>query len=245
MKMIAAIVDAVENLPPVPNVINELQNLYYMDTYNAHDIENIIKKDPALVANILKIANSPIYEFAREIVDIRQAIVLFGLDKIIEFALASYMNELLTFDLELYHISTEDFLRLSQRKSVIAAQLIENKKDKFLVSNTAFLADIAKIIIANYAKKENIELQFDENISLNELDEIEKSQFGFDTIEITTYIFDKWNFEKNMVDLMKNFKKQENLHQKAIFIARDIINIKAKLLEENREKYEETSKIHL
>ncbi len=243
--MLKAIIDAIENLPPVPNVVKELQEMYYLDAYNAADVERVIKKDPALVANILKIANSPLYEFTREIVDIRQAIVLFGLDKIIEFALASFINELITFDLDLYAITSNDFLRLAQRKSAIASQLIENKKERFIVSNTAFLADVAKIIISNYVKKEKKSLLVEENLSLNQLDERERELFGFDTIEVSALIFDRWNFEENMVGLIKDFKKRKSNSHKAVFIAREILGLKANLIRENLEQFEEAVKLQL
>ena len=238
------VIEKIENLPPVPNVVHELQQLYYSDIYNAADIEKVIKKDPNLVANVLKIANSPLYAFSREIVDIRQAIVLFGLEQIIEFALASFMENMIV-DLSFYHIDVNQFLLLSQRKSQIAARLIQNKQEKFLVSNTAFLSDIAKVILSPYAKEKELKLDIEFPLSLNEVDTKEKELFDFDTIDISKLMFDKWNFDERMIELLDNFKDYSNMNEKAIFIARDIVSLDGEIVQENLDKFEEKKLILL
>lgn len=238
------IIEKIEELPPVPNVVHELQQLYYSDIYNASDIEKVIKRDPNLVANVLKIANSPLYSFSREIVDIRQAIVIFGLEQIIEFALASFMEDMVV-DLSLYQIDVNQFLLLSQRKSQIASRLIQNKQEKFIVSNTAFLCDIAKVILSPYAKEKGLQLDITFPISLNDVDIKEKEFFGFDTIEISKLMFDKWNFDERMIELLDNFKDYANINEKAIYIARDVVSLDGEIIQDNLDKFEEKSLIVL
>ena len=221
--MIEEIVKKIEQLPPVPNVVHELQDMYYMDSYSAVDIENVIRKDPDLVANILKIANSPLYEFTREIVDIRQAIVMFGLEQIIEFALASFTDNLVDFNLDLYGIGEKEFLKMAQHKAKVAISLMGRKKERFILLNTAFLADVSKVILSNYAKENNITFEIEKDIALNELDEIEKEAFGIDTLEVSALMFDKWNFEPSMIELLKNFKNRDNQLQEALWVTRQVV----------------------
>ena len=221
--MIEEIVKKIEQLPPVPNVVHELQDMYYMDSYSAVDIENVIKKDPDLVANILKIDNYPLYEFTREIVDIRQAIVMFGLEQIIEFALASFTDNLVDFNLDLYGIGEKEFLQMAQHKAKVATSLMGRKKERFILLNTAFLADVSKVILSNYAKDNNITFEIEKDIALNELDEIEKEAFGIDTLEVSALMFDKWNFEPSMIELLKNFKNRDNQLQEALWVTRQVV----------------------
>ena len=238
--MIEHLIEKIEQLPPIPNVISELQNLYYYDDYNTSDIENILKKDPNVVANILKIANSPYYGLPREFFDIRQAITYFGLEQIIEFAMASVVDEYLKFDLSFYDIDALDFMRFSQLKSSVAKALVEEKLERFLVSNTAFLSDISKSLISNYALEKEVE-PIKAKEPLNVIDEIEKERLGFDTIEVTLKMFEYWNFDKAMIDLLANFKQSTAVKERALFVARDIVTIDAKIDEASLEKYPEVA----
>jgi len=219
------IAQMLEHLPPVPDVVHKLQDLYYLDAYNAKDIEDIIKQDPNLVADILRIANSPLYEFSREIVDIRQAIVLFGLEKVIEFALASFVEGLGHIDLSLYGIDERQFLTSAKHKSEVAQKLVRNKKDRLLASNTAFLADVSKVIIAQFAHQKGLELPVKPTMVFNEVDDIERECLGFDSIEISAMMFEKWHFDPAMVDLLRSFKERADEVQRALFGARDVVQL--------------------
>ena len=223
--------EKIDQLPPVPNIVQDLQERYYYDDYNTSDIEQIIKRDPNLVANILKIANSPYYGLPREFIDVRQAIAYFGLEQIIEFAIASSLDQLLTFDLSFYQIQSAQFIKVSQLKSQIVRGILQDKKEKMVGSNTAFLSDISKVLISSYAKEKGVE-SIDIDYSLNELDEKERELFGFSTIEVTMAMFEHWNFDVLMIELLKNFKKQESAAQKALFLSRDILSLKGELLED-------------
>ncbi len=233
--MIQAIVEKIEKLPPVPNVVHELQDMFYMDSYNAADIENVIKKDPNLVANILKIANSPLYGFTREIVDIRQAIVLFGLEQIIEFALAGYIQDMESFDLDLYQIDEMQFLKMAHNKAKVAGTLIDNKKERFVLSNTAFLSDVSKVILSQYAKEQRITFEVEKDIALNTLDLIEREYLGTDSIDVAILMFDAWNFGEKMIELLQTFKKRQNDTQEALFLAREIVSLDGTIVKERGE----------
>ncbi len=236
--MIDAIVEKIEKLPPVPSIVHELQDMFYMDNYNVVDIEKVIRKDPALVSNILKFANAPLYGFAREIVDIRQAIALFGLEKIIEFALASYVDKLGAIDLDLYGITTKQFLLMAQNKSKVASTLIQEKKSRFVLSNTAFLCDVSKVILSQYAKEKKISFQVDPDIALNALDHIEHENLGVDSIEVAEVMFDAWNFNEAMIILLRNFKKRQNEINEALYLARELVSLDGNI---NKERGEDSS----
>ncbi|BCD60419.1 MULTISPECIES: HDOD domain-containing protein [unclassified Nitratiruptor] len=240
--MIEEILQKIEQLPPIPNVVTELQNLYYSDMYNASDIEQVINKDPNLVVDILKTANSPYYGFPREIHDIRQAVVLFGLDQIIEFALASTVEHMLQFNLDFYGINANQFMKMSVLKSNIAKELVPVKKDKFLVATTAFLCDVSKIVLSNYALEHKIEPISDPE-RLNVLDTIEKERIGDDSIEVAVVMFEKWNFSVEMITLLKQFKTGQKTNERALFVARDIVKIDGTVDKEYAQTLLEYSKI--
>ncbi len=234
--MIDNLIQKIEQLPPIPNVINELQNLYFYEDYNTSDIEVILKKDPNMVANILKIANSPYYGLPREFFDIRQAITYFGLEQIIEFAMASVVDEYLQFDLSFYDIDALTFMHFSQLKAKVAKQLVEEKIDRFVVSNTAFLSDISKSLISSYAIEQGI-APITAKEPLNAIDNIERELLGFDSVEVTQKMFMYWNFDNTMTDLLEHFKNDQSPKSRALFIARDVVTIDARIDNEVLMKY--------
>jgi len=76
------------NLPPFPGAASRLLQTASRDDVEFRDIAAILKSDPSLAAEVLRIANSPIFAFRTEIASIDRAVSLLGLDRIRELALA-------------------------------------------------------------------------------------------------------------------------------------------------------------
>lgn len=226
------IFDEIEKLPPLPETIKDLKNAYADEKSSAKDLEDIIKIDPVLVADILKVANSPYYGFSHEINDLRHAIVLFGFDEIVNFAIYSILKKSFDFDLSLYKISSNDFINLSTLKSKISKYLIDDKKNSKLLESSAFLSDIGKLIISKYAKIKNIEFDIDD-ISLIDIDRKEKEVFGYSTLDVTVSIFEKWNFDRKFVKIiLESSNCNENSISNFLYSIRSVVTIKANLVDD-------------
>ena len=222
----------IEKLPPLPKTVEELKNVYDEERSSAGDLEEIIEKDPILVADILKVANSPYYGFSHEIHDLRHAIVLFGFDEIVNFAVFSVMEKNFDFDMQPYSINDRDFLNFSISKSRLSKKFFKNdKKNSSILRSSAFLSDVGKIVIAKYANENGIKI-VNEDLSLKNIDFIEKELFGLDTIEISCYIFEKWNFDKKFIDVIYFSKKcSENEISNILNSIRSIVSIKSNILD--------------
>lgn len=70
---------SVDNLPSEPSLLVELLDLCYNDNANFEMFSAAIKKDPALSAKILQVANSPAYRQWNEVKDIRRMLIVLGL----------------------------------------------------------------------------------------------------------------------------------------------------------------------
>ncbi len=234
--MIENLIEKIEQLPPIPNVINQLQDLYFYDDYNTSDIEAVIEQDPNLVANILKIANSPYYGLPREFLHIRQAVAYFGLEQLIEFAMATVVDQLLKLDLSFYGIGAEEFMKMARAKAKLAKSLAQDKADRFIASSTAFLSDISKVLISNYALEQGLS-PIDPSIALNEMDEVERDLLGFDTIEVSLKMFDYWQFDRAIVELLDSFKQKDTPRKEALFFARELLDAKGEMVPEKLQTY--------
>ncbi len=75
-----AVTQKIESLPSLSDVVQEFLDLSRRDYGTPKDFERVIAKDQALVARLLKLANSGFYSTARNVATITDAVFLIGLD---------------------------------------------------------------------------------------------------------------------------------------------------------------------
>lgn len=86
-------IQKIDHLPPMPAVAQEILIASSDDTSDMDDIAKIIKKDPALTAKIIGMANSAFFGFGRNVSTLEQAIInVLGLDLVKGFALSLAMS---------------------------------------------------------------------------------------------------------------------------------------------------------
>lgn len=73
---------SVDNLPSEPSLLVELLDLCHDDNANFEMFSSAIKKDAALTAKILQVANSPAYRQWNELNDIRRMLIVLGLSNV-------------------------------------------------------------------------------------------------------------------------------------------------------------------
>ncbi|MBW1712361.1 MAG: HDOD domain-containing protein [Deltaproteobacteria bacterium] len=78
---------AVEALPTLPVVAFQILELAKDESSSAQDLARVIGRDPALTAQLLKIANSPAFGLIGEVSTISRAVVLLGFEEVRSLAL--------------------------------------------------------------------------------------------------------------------------------------------------------------
>ncbi|MEN8259793.1 MAG: GGDEF domain-containing protein [Pseudomonadota bacterium] len=76
------------NLPTPPGVAIRIMDLAQDPTVNIEGVASVISNDPALAAKILRITNSPLYAQRRKPENLRQAVILLGLNGTLTLALS-------------------------------------------------------------------------------------------------------------------------------------------------------------
>ena len=77
--MLEEIAERIKALPPLPKSFYQMSLICQDPNASISDLARVIEEDPMLVANLLKVANSPLYGFRREIKNVTQAVSLFGM----------------------------------------------------------------------------------------------------------------------------------------------------------------------
>lgn len=76
------------SLPPLPKLISQIQQIMNSEEMNIAKVAELIKGDPALVAQILKVVNSAYYSLPKDIADVKFAIAYLGLNDVYRIVLS-------------------------------------------------------------------------------------------------------------------------------------------------------------
>ena len=93
MRDIRTMLNAVEDLPTVPEVVTVLNRQISDPSSSASDINTTLSRDAALSATILRLVNSPFYGFARRITSVTHAVVILGYSAVRSLALSAFVFE--------------------------------------------------------------------------------------------------------------------------------------------------------
>lgn len=80
-----------KDLPSPPGIASRILDLSQDESASFAEVADIISIDPALTAKVLRIANSPLYAKQRKIENLRQAIMILGLNSTMMLALSFSM----------------------------------------------------------------------------------------------------------------------------------------------------------
>lgn len=194
----AEIQDLVKNvtnlisLPEVSLRVNELAN---DPNSTADDMGKVISQDPALVARMLKIANSAFYGLSTEVETITRAIAILGTNKIRDLVISTAASN--TFDgIPNSLITMQDFWHHSLYCGLLAQIL--SKKSKKANSESIFIAgllhDIGQLLMFNQLPEKSHEaiLLLMEGTEELETFEAERHVFGFDHMQVGAELIKSW-----------------------------------------------------
>jgi len=201
--MLEDITERIKTLPPLPKSFHQINAICSDENGTIDKLAKVIETDPMLVANLLKVANSPLYSFRREIKSVLQAVSLFGMSTTRALTTDISIKKLLSVDIEPYGIKPEDFVQISGLQSALMREWygkVDRKKLDVLFL-AALLQETGKILIADEVVKNDEVMQFRSEIETTaNIAQVEQSYVGTTTSKITAKIFEHWGFDEIMVD---------------------------------------------
>lgn len=242
------IVEKIDALPPLDDSIMQIQRICGSKFSSLNDLIKVVEKDPMLTANILKAANLSLYGFSGEIKNISHAVSMFGMATVRGFALSSSIKQDMEVDLSPYNITENEYLDISLTQSAFAFNWF-SKVDREvldLLVPAAFMINIGKIIIANDLIEKGLVKEFQEGLkeikTLQDVSDLEIKLVGFDNINITAKIFEHWNLEPELAEIIKKSNnplevdEKLRVHTTALNIIKKIVNIFGKFSDISIEK---------
>lgn len=202
-EILQKIIDKIVSLPTLPNVVSTLLVAVEDPKTSAKDVNEIISKDQALAAKVLKLVNSAFYGFPRQIDTITRAVTILGFEAIKSLALSATVFDIFKLD-AVYKVAFDRELFWKHCLAVgIFNQLIA-KKTNISSSEEAFVAgllhDIGKVVLDQYLHDEFIKILIlvkKRNISFIDA---ENEVIGINHQSIGRWLALKWNLPINLVE---------------------------------------------
>ena len=187
----------VNNLISLPEISLRVNKLASDPNATAEDMARVISQDPALVARMLKIANSPFYGLSKEVDTISRAVSVLGTNKIRDLVLSNAASQ--AFDgIPNKLISMQDFWHHSLYCGLLA-QILAKKSKKSIESESIFIAgllhDIGQLVMFNQRPEQSHDaiLLLMEGAEDLETFEAERQVFGYDHAEVGAELMKHWN----------------------------------------------------
>lgn len=193
-----------ESFPSMPGAGTKLLSMLKDPDTDASEIEKVLRYDPGLTANILKMTNSAYFGLPQKIGSVKQALLLLGWRRVNQLVLASSVSTVMDKPVEGYNFSPGELWRHSVAVSIAAEGLVKELSvpgtDEFFT--TALLHDIGKMILGNFVKED---LDAIEDITSQGLPLVvaEQMVLGTDHAEIGAKILTKWSFPPEVANAVR------------------------------------------
>lgn len=189
MKLINTIISKIDEFPTLPSIYIKLKEVISDPNSNAEDVAKVISQDQASVSKILKVVNSPIYGFKRDIKTISQSVVMLGFSEIKNFKLLK--------PIELW--------KFSIATGIIAKIIAESKGNKELerIFILGILHGIGKLLFMKLLPElyeKVITYSFENQISTRET---EIKIIGMHNSTAGWLLADRWHLPTEIKDIIK------------------------------------------
>jgi putative nucleotidyltransferase with HDIG domain len=191
------VLDHIQKLPSMPSIVMEILDSFDNENVNLTTMANKIARDQAIVARVMRVANSSFFGLSGQISSIFEAVSVLGFNNLRGLVMAAgIINTLphpeLSFD-------WTAFWRHSIRTAVCAKVLA---KRVGLSSEAAFTAgllhDIGKLVMGVYFPQAFAQVHKSDDGSTTETLQAERIALGLDHASISGEVAKRWHFPQEI-----------------------------------------------
>jgi putative nucleotidyltransferase with HDIG domain len=198
------IASAIKSFPGMPGTAVKLLGLIDDSAMRVSQIEEILRHDPGLTANVLRLANSAYFGIPSKVGSIRQAVILLGLKRLIQMVIAACVNSIMDKSVPGYDLPPGELWRHSIAASVAAEGLVKVLKVDAAeeIFTAALLHDVGKLVLGDFVKDEfkQIETAVSQGISF---EMAEKIVLGTTHADVGARILTKWLLPPEIVNAVQ------------------------------------------
>ena len=235
-KAVYKVVANINSFPAVPTLHQRLASLIRKENVSFDEIAALIEQDASMAARLLQIANSSIFNSAREIVGLSEAITYIGLEELSCIVLSTELFDSYGSGLSFPGFSLKGLQQHSIEVARIAQRIMGIKKGAKIAFTSAVLHDVGLLVMAAelpevfkascaYAKKHKVSLHA-AAIHLN----------ACCHCEVGAYLLAMWGFPLSVIEAVahrhqpKQLGKEELTPASAVHLADCLCNTDGWLL---------------
>jgi putative nucleotidyltransferase with HDIG domain len=199
------IAEQLGRLPTLPASYYRVVQLANRETSSAVDFEEAMKPDPALTANVLRLANSALFGVPRSISSIRHAVAMLGTRRVVQAALGAAMGRVVPDELPGYGMDAGEYWRHSVAVAVYTSRLAQELKykDQGEAFTAGLLHDIGKLMVGIFLA-ENLDgvlqkVRLENNIFVT----AEELVLGVDHAKVGELVASKWQLPSAIAHVVR------------------------------------------
>lgn len=221
---IEQITRTIQTFPGMPGPALRLLALVDEPNVTVPQIEGILRQDPGLTANMLKLANSAYFGLPSKIGSVRQAVVLLGLKRLVQMVVAACTSAVLESAVPGYDLPGGELWRHSLAVSVAAEGLVRelNLKGREEIFTAALLHDVGKLILGRYVQEDaaRIDLALAQGVPFETAEAI---VLGTDHAQIGAEVLTQWALPASIVNVVRWHHCPEKSEQADVML--DVVHV--------------------
>ena len=218
------VASVIKSFPGMPGTAVKLLALIDNPAMRVSQIEQILRQDPGLTANVLRLANSAYFGIPSKVGSIRQAVILLGLKRLIQMVIAACVSAIMDKPVPGYDLPPGELWRHSIAVSVTAEGLVKelNADAAEEIFTAALLHDVGKLILGQFVQNEyqQIETAVSQGISF---EMAERIVLGANHADIGARILTNWSLPQEIVNAVQFHHAPEEAPQTNTML--DIVHV--------------------
>jgi putative nucleotidyltransferase with HDIG domain len=208
----------------MPGTAFKLLGLIDDPSMRVSQIEEILRHDPGLTANVLRLANSAYFGIPSKIGSIRQAVILLGLKRLIQMVIAACVSAIMDRSVPGYDLPPGELWRHSIAVSVAAEGLVKELKIEASeeIFTAALLHDVGKLVLGEYVKDDFNEIAraVSEGASF---EAAETMVLGTNHADVGAKILTRWSLPAEIVNAVQWHHDPESLEHTSFML--DVVHV--------------------
>ncbi|MGD9332038.1 MAG: HDOD domain-containing protein [Desulfobacterales bacterium] len=201
---LAQIMAKVDAFPSIPGSAVKLLALLESEDSSPQDVENLLRMDPGMTANVLKLTNSAYFGVCSKVGSVKRAVMLLGMNKIKQLVIASCVNAVMDSPIPGYDLPPGELWRHSIAVSVAAEGLSRELKRGAAedIFTAALVHDVGKLILGQFIQDDMsaIEAAAGDDVSF---EIAEKIVLGIDHADLGARILAHWSLPEDLVHAVR------------------------------------------
>lgn len=195
MKISKRILADMAALPPLPKAALQLNRMLTRDDTSASDIERVIRLDPALTAQMLKVVNSAAVGLRREVSTLRQAATLLGNRGVQRVVSMAIVGQVMPKFLPGYGLSTQELWAHCAATAVFSEALATMAGDTSpdVAFTAGLLHDVGKLAVGAALQDVRAEVVKDLEEGDSDFIEEERRVLGTDHTQVGGLLCKRWS----------------------------------------------------